>query len=130
MRYHAARGLIYLGYLDVGGVYLFKRVPGTTEYKASESSSWNCLQDSFFPEISEDSFDGHAKYWYTLLIRSLCCYVHFLPLRNTHTFCCEKPHYCGAPWLKSDPTPFTVRFNTEIRATQTMQTNQMAELKQ
>ena len=35
VRYHAARGLIYLGYLDVGGVYLFKRVPGTTEYKAT-----------------------------------------------------------------------------------------------
>ncbi|KAL9975174.1 hypothetical protein ACROYT_G012301 [Oculina patagonica] len=28
VRYHAARGLIYLGCLDVGGVYLFKRVPG------------------------------------------------------------------------------------------------------
>ena len=28
VRYHAARGLIYLGCMDVGGVYLFKRVPG------------------------------------------------------------------------------------------------------
>ena len=28
VRYHAARGLIYLGFMDVGGVYLFKRVPG------------------------------------------------------------------------------------------------------
>ena len=28
MRYHAARGLIYLGCMDVGGIYLFKRVPG------------------------------------------------------------------------------------------------------
>jgi len=28
VRYHAARGLIYLGYMEVGGVYLFKRVPG------------------------------------------------------------------------------------------------------
>lgn len=42
----------------------------------------------------------------------------------------RNPITAGAPWLKSDPTPFTVRFNTEIRATQTMQTNQMAELKQ
>ncbi|XP_067053198.1 uncharacterized protein [Acropora muricata] len=28
VRYHAARGLIYLGCFDVGGIYLFKRVPG------------------------------------------------------------------------------------------------------
>jgi len=34
VRYHAARGLIYLGCLDVGGVYLFKRVPGTTIFLA------------------------------------------------------------------------------------------------
>ena len=31
MRYHAARGLIYLGCMDVGGIYLFKRVPGKNE---------------------------------------------------------------------------------------------------
>ena len=28
VRYHAARGLIYLGCFDVGSIYLFKRVPG------------------------------------------------------------------------------------------------------
>ena len=32
VRYHAARGMIYLGFLDVGGVYLFKRVPGTVQH--------------------------------------------------------------------------------------------------
>ena len=77
MRYHAARGLIYLGCLDVGGVYLFKRVPGTLEYKALESSSLNSFQDSSPPpppsENPMDTFDGNAKcYCSTLILEGLC----------------------------------------------------------
>ena len=50
MRYHAARGLIYLGCLDVGGVYLFKRVPGTTDQHQNLLVGISC-RIPFFPEI-------------------------------------------------------------------------------
>ena len=56
MRYHAARGLIYLGCLDVGGVYLFKRVPGTKAFSIKTLCSVSTPQVPLMILVSESFY--------------------------------------------------------------------------
>ena len=60
VRYHAARGLIYLGCFDVGGIYLFKRVPGKTmrrDRTVIRDKEWWCCVVWAVNQLSDDFGD-------------------------------------------------------------------------
>lgn len=62
VRYHAARGLIYLGCFDVGGIYLFKRVPGKTmrrDRTVIRDKEWWCCVVWAVNQLSDDFGDWH-----------------------------------------------------------------------